>query len=316
MGTRTRMVYTMINTAPVVQQRHRAHAASVRVGGMRRKVKRVPNNSSYDDKRLQLALQKLALQKISEVQEASLTKSDGAVVRLTVADVSVSVSSNTCVINTKAVNVQPEAEAPTAATPEDEVTEVVAEGGDEKDTTEEEATVQDDEQQPAADTEAPAADKHKPNKAEKKIRKLLTSHGLKPNDEYVEMKVTTKKGITLVIQNPDTLKAPKGNVLACLGKIKMEDTTEAQARKLMEQIQAAQPAQAGADDSDDEDCPDLAEVTFDSVEQGDGELEVGDLSEEDVQLVVTQSKVSKARAITALNENGGDVVNAIMSLAE
>merc|ERR1711998_685877 len=127
MGTRTRMVYTMINTAPVVQQRHRAHAASVRVGGMRRKVKRVPNNSSYDDKRLQLALQKLALQKISEVQEASLTKSDGAVVRLTVADVSVSVSSNTCVINTKAVNVQPEAEAPTAATPEDEVTEVVAE---------------------------------------------------------------------------------------------------------------------------------------------------------------------------------------------
>merc|ERR1711998_1643 len=314
MGRTREMVYTMINAAAAVSQRH---TATTRVGGMRRKTKRVSStHSAFDDKRFQQTLQKLALQKLAEVEEASILRADGTVCLLTEAQVSVSVQSNTCIINAKALEESPntvspsgESDAEVISAGSDEGKEVMDDGKD--GVAEEDGDVN---PQTGEDSEAPANDSsnnHKPNKAEKKVRKVLCGHGLKPSQGYTEMKVTTKKGITLVMPHPDALlKTSQGVVVACLGKIKMEDVSAAQARKLMEQIRASQPTQS-AEDSDSEDCPELDEVTFDQ-----NEVDLGDLDEDDVLLVMNQSSVSRARAIAALKKNSGDVVNAVMALAE
>ena len=47
----------------------------------------------------------------------------------------------------------------------------------------------------------------------------------------------------------------------------------------------------------------------------DGDEDAGDLDENDIELVVKQAGVSKAKAIKALKSNDNDVVNAIMALS-
>merc|ERR1711998_804099 len=105
MGRTREMVYTMINAAAAVSQRH---TATTRVGGMRRKTKRVSStHSAFDYKRFQQTLQKLA-----EVEEASILRADGTVCLLTEAQVSVSVQSNACIINAKALEESPNTVSP------------------------------------------------------------------------------------------------------------------------------------------------------------------------------------------------------------
>jgi len=285
--------------------------ATVRIGGMRRKTKRVSTHSTIDEVKLAAQLKSLGVTSIPAVEDAKILKTDGSMVRLVGPKVSVSAQSNTCVISAQSIEeIAKEKDETPADEPAEEVT---AEGGDkdeEGNDDEETGDKKAAESDPVEASDMP--DKHKPNKGEKKIRSKLSTFGLKPAQGYTEMRLRTAKGIVVVIKNPDVLKAAgsKGVTVACMGKIQMQDTSsmEAQARKLMDQIKASQPDKDG-DDSDDEDCPELAEVTFD--EQA---VELGDLSEDDVKLVMDQSGVSRARAITTLRQNEGDVVNAVMAL--
>merc|ERR1711977_544050 len=279
--------------------------ATVRIGGMRRKTKRVSTHSIIDEVKLAAQLKTLGVTSIPAVEDAKMLKTDGSMVRLVGPKVSVSAQSNTCVISAQSIEeIAKEKEETPADEPAEEVT---AEGGNKDEETGDKEAAESD---PVEASDMP--DKHKPNKGEKKIRSKLSTFGLKPAQGYTEMRLRTAKGIVVMIKNPDVLKAAgsKGVTVACMGKIQMQDTSsmEAQARKLMDQIKASQPDKDG-DDSDDEDCPELAEVTFD--EQA---VELGDLSEDDVKLVMDQSGVSRARAITTLRQNDGDVVNAVMAL--
>jgi nascent polypeptide-associated complex subunit alpha len=45
------------------------------------------------------------------------------------------------------------------------------------------------------------------------------------------------------------------------------------------------------------------------------DVDAGSLAEKDIELVVTQAGVSRARAIKALKNNEGDIVSAIMDLS-
>ncbi len=47
----------------------------------------------------------------------------------------------------------------------------------------------------------------------------------------------------------------------------------------------------------------------------DEEVDAGSLQEKDIELVIAQAGVSRARAITALKNNEGDIVSAIMELS-
>lgn len=66
-----------------VQERLKKLGASSRIGGKgtpRRKMKRAPQRSGTDDKKLQLALKKLNVQPIQAIEEVNMFKSDGNVI--------------------------------------------------------------------------------------------------------------------------------------------------------------------------------------------------------------------------------------------
>lgn len=273
---------------------------------MRRKVKRT-SNPGFDEKRLAQAVQKMGINGVPGIEEALLMNNGTAMV-FQDPKVSASVQANTCIITAKAteeVNMPSGDQAADENADEPVIEEVVADGSDDEETEEPESAIDQEK-----------SDKHKQSKNEKKVRKTLLGLGMKSAEGYNEMRVRSK-GMMFVIKNPDVFKASTkagSSTYSIFGKIEMQDLSaqEAQARQLMETLRSAQGAPP-ADEDSDEDCPDLAEISFDD---NNGTEELGDLSEDDVGLVMKQASVSRAQAITALKKNDADVVNAIMALAE
>jgi nascent polypeptide-associated complex subunit alpha len=299
--------------------------ASTRIGGkgtVRRKTKRVSARPAYDEKKLAASLQKLGISSVPGIEEATLMTSDGELLSFSNAKVSASVQANTCVISGNVTVTQ--VDKPAAAADKAEVVEEIVAEEEAKPKAEEEKDDSDtDDDMPDLDEAAdgkPDGKGHKQTKHEKKVRKALSGIGLKDAAGFSQMAVRNGKSMMLIIKNPDVMKVTSGKggaTYAVFGKVEVEDANakQQQAQQLMEQIRAMQEKQGakegGEDDSDDE-CPDLAEVTFGEEEKA----EIGDLSEDDVKLVIDQAGVSRNKAISALKENDGDVVNAIMSLSD
>lgn len=291
-------------------------AAATRIGGkgtVRRKVKRVNTRPAYDEKRLAAQLQKLGISSVPTIEEATLLSKEGELYTFKNAKVHASVQANTCVISGTV-------EMTKAAKPAEDKVEEIDADEDDKPKIEEVNEDSDDDVPELAEAEEGGA--HKQTKNEKKVRKSLTGLGMKPTTgtDFSEMRIRNGKNIMLVIKRPDVIKmsSPRGPAAyAVFGKVEVEDANahNAQAQQLMEQIRQMQdkkgPAAEGDEDDSDDDCPDLAEVNFE-----EEAADAGDLNEDDLELVMKQSGVSKAKAIKALKENGGDVVNAIMALSE
>lgn len=255
-----------------------------KVGGVRRKMKRNPGVSSLDEKKLAAALQKLGnLQSVPSVDECVLSNQSADTFTLKTAKVFAATAANTLVLSAEEVVVNT-AEAPLERT----------------------------------DTAAEEEGKtYKENKQEKKLRKAMKALGLKDvSSEYSgPLRLNTGNGIQLLVQAPDSvLKFEHKNgwtAFAVFGQVSFSEpaSKEAQAKQLLDSLKANTPqgdAPEAEDESDDEDCPDLAEVTFD---------EASAVNEDDVQLVMQQAGVKRAAAVTALRDNDADVVNAIMSLS-
>ncbi len=52
----------------------------------------------------------------------------------------------------------------------------------------------------------------------------------------------------------------------------------------------------------------------DAAAEPEGEVDAGNLEEKDIELVMSQASVTRAKAVTALKKTNGDIVNAIMEL--
>lgn len=86
---------------PAVQERLKKLGASARIGGKgtaRRKVKRAPQRSAADDKKLQQTLKKLNVQPIQAIEEVNMFKTDGNVIHFAAPKVHAAVQSNTFAI--------------------------------------------------------------------------------------------------------------------------------------------------------------------------------------------------------------------------
>merc|ERR1712091_388525 len=187
---------------------------------------------------------------------------------------------------------------------EDEV-KVAAEDSDEDST--------DDDMPEMEDTEEDAAGgKGKQSRSEKKSRKAIQKLGMKPVPKIIRVTVKKSKNILFVIKSPDVFKTSSDNPKApatyiVFGKAEIEDLSAQATSAAVEQFKA--PG-AGLDIGT-EDAPKIEAV------DGDDEVDedAGDLDENDIELVVKQACVSKAKAIKALKQNDNDVVNAIMALS-
>jgi nascent polypeptide-associated complex subunit alpha len=149
------------------------------------------------------------------------------------------------------------------------------------------------------DVYAKTADGHDVSKAEKKARKTMQKLGLEQLDDV--QRVTFRKGkqAMFVINSPDVFHSPGSDSYVIFGEAKTEDLA-AQAAQFKNAFKAEAPA-AGA-----------AMPTLEEVEEGDVD-ETG-VEAKDIELVMTQANVSRAKAVTALKANPGDIVSAIMDL--
>eukprot|EP00997_Jenningsia_sp_PLL12_P011109 NODE_8585_length_404_cov_7.546479_g7706_i0.p4 GENE.NODE_8585_length_404_cov_7.546479_g7706_i0~~NODE_8585_length_404_cov_7.546479_g7706_i0.p4 ORF type:complete len:103 (-),score=54.55 NODE_8585_length_404_cov_7.546479_g7706_i0:69-377(-) len=98
---------------------------------------------------------------------------------------------------------------------------------------------------------------------------------------------------------PDVYKSPSTDTYIIFGEAKIEDMASERGKEAAQAFKpsAARPPAAVADAEDDD-------------EEGDA----GDLDDKDIELVMNQANVSRSRAVKALSNNEGDIVNAIMEL--
>merc|ERR1712070_517716 len=182
----------------------------------------------------------------------------------------------------------------------DQVTKMSAEDEVKVSTVDSDEESTDDDMPEMEDAEGDASGKGKQSRSEKKSRKAMAKLGMKPVPGIIRVTVKKSKNILFVIKEPDVFKTSSDNPKApatyiVFGKAEIEDLSAQATSAAVEQFKA--PG-AGLDAAPD-DAPKL------EVADGDDE---GD--EDDIELVVKQAGVSKAKAIKALKQNENDVVNA------
>lgn len=157
-----------------------------------------------------------------------------------------------------------------------------------------------EEAQDAADAEA---GKH--NRSEKKSRKAMQKLGLKPVGGIIRVTIKKNKNILFVISKPDVFKSAVSDTYVIFGEAKIEDLN-AQAQQLAaQQFKAPEAAEDAAAD---------AAAPAAEEEEDDAEVDETGIDAKDIQLVMSQAGVSKAKAVAALRSNDNDIVNAIMEL--
>merc|ERR1711966_280227 len=188
---------------------------------------------------------------------------------------------------------------------EEEVVKVSAEDSDEEST---------DEDMPEMEEgEGEAGGKGRQSRSEKKSRKAMQKLGMKPVPGIIRVTVKKSKNILFVIKEPDVFKTSSDNPKApatyiVFGKAEIEDLSAQATSAAVEQFKA--PG-AGLDAAGGDDAALLEAADGDD----DGDEDAGGLDDNDIELVVKQAGVSKAKAIKALKQNDNDVVNAIMALS-
>jgi len=150
-----------------------------------------------------------------------------------------------------------------------------------------------------------ALSKAKQTRSEKKARKAISKLGLKPVPGVARVTIKKSKNILFVIQKPDVYKSEGAGTYIVFGEAKIEDLS-AQA-----QMQAAEQFKPQPEASITAESKDVAVV---DEESEDDEVDESGVEAKDIELVVAQASVSRAKAVKALKNNANDIVNAIMEL--
>lgn len=160
------------------------------------------------------------------------------------------------------------------------------------------------------------------SKNEKKAKEAILKLGLKKVPGIIRVAFRKKNNQIIAIEKPEVYRSAGGNYVV-FGEAKEDDFTQklaaaqqqAQASGILpseQDIATKSPADIQAD-------MEAAAANPESVhaaEDDEAEVDAGDLSKDDIDLVMQQANVSKNNAIKALKAHDGDIVNAIMSLSK
>ncbi|UJR34391.1 hypothetical protein I4U23_021799 [Adineta vaga] len=171
--------------------------------------------------------------------------------------------------------------------------------------------------------------KQKQTRAEKKARKAMAKLGLKPIPGILRVTIRKSKNILFVIQKPDVYKSPASDTYIVFGEAKIEDLSQRAQIAAANQFKNLGQNQANTSDqtsnqlsnekgATDKNTNSQSNKTETIQEESDeeGEVDSQGIEENDIQLVMSQSKASRSKAIKALRKCNNDIVNAIMELAE
>ncbi|TPX33385.1 hypothetical protein SmJEL517_g03764 [Synchytrium microbalum] len=141
------------------------------------------------------------------------------------------------------------------------------------------------------------------SRSEKKARKAMAKLGLKPVPGITRVTIRRPKNILFVVSQPDVYKSATSDTYIVFGEAKIEDLNSQAQASAAEQF-AKQPEIGKVPEEDD--VPDLAEDDENVDETG--------VEAKDIELVMQNANVSRAKAIKALKATNNDIVNAIMEL--
>ncbi|KAL4187049.1 hypothetical protein AMTRI_Chr09g16950 [Amborella trichopoda] len=144
----------------------------------------------------------------------------------------------------------------------------------------------------------------KQSRSEKKSRKAMLKLGMKAVTGVSRVTIKRTKNILFVISKPDIFKSPNSETYVIFGEAKIEDLSS------QLQTQAAQQFRM-PDMSNVLAKPDASAAVQDDEEE---DIDETGIEARDIDLVMTQAGVSRAKAIRALKGSDGDIVSAIMEL--
>uniref|UniRef100_A0A2P2K4T4 NAC-A/B domain-containing protein n=2 Tax=Rhizophora mucronata TaxID=61149 RepID=A0A2P2K4T4_RHIMU len=175
---------------------------------------------------------------------------------------------------------------------------VIEDEDDEDDTDEDE----DDKDEEDVEGKGDASGRSKQSRSEKKSRKAMLKLGMKPILGVSRVTVKKSKNIMFVISKPDVFKSPTSDTYVIFGEAKIEDLSSQLQNQAAEQFRTPSTATA------------VSKPEPSSIAQDDEEVDETGVEPKDIELVMTQAGVSRARAVKALKAADGDIVSAIMEL--
>ena len=137
-------------------------------------------------------------------------------------------------------------------------------------------------------------------KQQKRYAKAMAKMGLKPEPNISRVQIRKNMGLSFAISRPEVYRFPGTNTFVIFGETQLEeagsDAQKAAARTVVGGEKEEAPAAAAAAANDDED------------------VDPEGLQDKEINVVMSQANVSRGKAIKALKNNNGDIVNAIMEL--
>lgn len=153
-------------------------------------------------------------------------------------------------------------------------------------------------------------------KEEKKARELIKKYNLKPVPGINRVTFKQRGNLIYSIDLPDVYLSPAGSYIV-FGEAKVDD--------LNQRLAEAQAAADAAPNAEDDKSPeaitaDLQEASLndkkeEKEEEEEGEVDETGLEPKDIDIIVEQTNVSRAKAVATLRKHDGDMVNAIMALS-
>merc|ERR1712047_155000 len=159
----------------------------------------------------------------------------------------------------------------------------------------------------AVGTAGDDASKAKQSRGEKKARKIMSKLGLKQVAGVSRVTIRKSKNILFVINKPDVYKNPASDTYIVFGEAKIEDLSQQAQMEAANRFKAAEMPSSAAETAS-------VPVAIAEEEEEGEEVDATGVEEKDVELVMSQANVSKAKAVKALKNNANDIVNAIMEL--
>ncbi|KAK2844517.1 hypothetical protein Q5P01_011176 [Channa striata] len=148
----------------------------------------------------------------------------------------------------------------------------------------------------------------KQSRSEKKARKAMSKLGLKPVHGVTRITIRKSKSILFVISRPDVFKSPASDIYIVFGEAKIEDLSQQAHKAAAEKFKVPVTSSPLAP-------PVPPSLTIkEQSEEEEEEVDEGGLEQRDIELVMAQANVSRAKAVRALKHNKNDIVNAIMEL--
>uniref|UniRef100_A0A8C6STR9 NAC-A/B domain-containing protein n=1 Tax=Neogobius melanostomus TaxID=47308 RepID=A0A8C6STR9_9GOBI len=149
----------------------------------------------------------------------------------------------------------------------------------------------------------------KQSRSEKKARKAMSKLGLKPVHGVTRITIRKSKSILFVISRPDVFKSPASDIYIVFGEAKIEDLSQQAHKAAAEKFKVPVTSTPLAPP-----LPPRLSIKEESDEEEEEEVDETGLEQRDIELVMAQANVSRAKAVRALKHNKNDIVNAIMEL--